>query len=90
VAKPQDLRLPNFALSGLRGDVLSGHNYWERLHIHLALVEPSVAEAMVEGYYAPGIGATPPATSAYESMEKDYYEDLIRFTNRTFANLQPQ
>jgi Subtilase family len=77
-------------IDGLRGKVLSGHNYWERLQIHLVLVEPGVAEAMVEGYYAPGIGASPPATSAYESMEKDYYEDLIRFTKRTFANLQQQ
>jgi hypothetical protein len=32
----------------------------------------------------------PPASSAYESMEKDYYQDLLRYTKLTFANLQQQ
>ena len=53
-------------INGLRGNVLSGHNYWERLEIHLILLKPGEAEAMVEGSYAPGIGDSPPATSAYE------------------------
>jgi subtilisin family serine protease len=75
-------------IDGLRGSVLSGHNYWERLEIHLILLKPGEGEAMVEGYYAPGIGASPPATSAYESMEKEYYADLTRYTKLTFANLQ--
>jgi hypothetical protein len=73
---------------GLRGSVLSGHNYWERLEIHLILLKPGEAEAMVEGSYAPGIGDSPPATSAYESMEKEYYSALLRFTKTTFATLQ--
>ncbi|MDQ6868805.1 MAG: hypothetical protein M3178_10520 [Pseudomonadota bacterium] len=75
-------------INGLLGSVLSGHNYWERLEIHLILLKPGEAEAMVEGSYAPGIGDSPPATSAYESMEKEYYSDLLRFTKITFANLQ--
>lgn len=75
-------------INGLRGSVLNGHNYWERLEIHLILLKPGEAEAMVEGSYAPGIGDSPPATSAYESMEKEYYSDLLRFTKITFANLQ--
>ena len=75
-------------ISGLRGSVLSGHNYWERLEIHLILLKPGEAEAMVEGSYAPGIGDSRPATSAYELMEKEYYPDLLRFTKITFANLQ--
>lgn len=75
-------------IDGLRGSVLSGHNYWERLEIHLILLKPGEGEAMVEGYYAPGIGASPPASSAYESMEKEYYADLTRYTKLTFANLQ--
>jgi hypothetical protein len=75
-------------INGLRGSVLSGHKYWERLEIHLVLLKPGEAAAMVEGYYAPGIGDSPPATSAYESMEKEYYSDLLRFTKITFANLQ--
>jgi hypothetical protein len=75
-------------IDGLRGSVLNGYNYWERLKIHLVLAEPGMAEAMVEGYYAPGMGTSPPVTSAYESMEKDYYQDLSRFTKLTFANLQ--
>ena len=74
-------------IDGLRGSVLNGHNYWERLEIHLVLLKPGEAEAMVEGYYAPGIGAAQPATSAYESMEKDFYPDQLRFTKLTFANL---
>jgi subtilisin family serine protease len=89
VFKPQYKNLAKIEIDGLRGDVLKGHNYWERLQIHLVLVKPGVAEAMVEGYYAPGVGRSPPATSAYESMEKDYSEDLSRFTKLTFANLQP-
>jgi hypothetical protein len=76
-------------ISGLRGSVLSEHNYWERLEIHLVLLKPGEAEAMVEGSYATGIGDVPPATSAYESMEKEYYSDLLKFTKITFANLQP-
>jgi hypothetical protein len=74
-------------IDGLRGSVLSRHNYWERLEIHLILLKPGEGEAMVEGYYAPGIGASPPATSAHESMEKEYYADLTRYTKLTFANL---
>jgi hypothetical protein len=75
-------------INGLRGIVLSGHNYWERLLINLAISEPGKGKAIVEGFYASGTGDSPPATSAYESMEKDYLPDLSRFTKRTFANLQ--
>jgi hypothetical protein len=93
--KPSEVRvierhqnLVKVEISGLRGSVLSGHNYWERLEIHLILLKPGEAEAMVEGSYAPGIGDSPPATSAYESMEKEYYSDVLRYTKITFANLQ--
>ncbi len=67
-----------------------GHNYWERLEIHLVLIKPGEIEAMVEGSYATGVGDSPPATSAYQSMEKDYFSDISRFTKLTFANLQSQ
>ncbi|MGH6841284.1 MAG: hypothetical protein ACREDV_04215, partial [Methylocella sp.] len=75
-------------INGLRGSVLIGHNYWERLEIHLVLLKSGEAAAMVEGSFAPGIGDSPPTTSAYESMEKEYYADLTRYTKLTFANLQ--
>jgi hypothetical protein len=53
-------------ISGLRGSVLSGHNYWERLEIHLILLKPGEAEAMVEGSYAPGIGLPRALTSRWK------------------------
>ena len=93
--KPSEVRvverhqnLVKIEINGLHGSILSGHNYWERLEIHLILLKPGEAEAMVEGTFAPGIGDSPPATSAYESMEKEYYSDLLKFTKATFANLQ--
>jgi hypothetical protein len=77
-------------INGLRGHVLSGRNYWERLEIYLVHLKPGEAKVIVEGQYAPGMGSSPPASSAYESMEKDYYQDLLRYTKLTFANLQQQ
>jgi hypothetical protein len=95
--KPSEVKVierhPNLIrveIDGLHGKVLSGYNYWEKLDIHIVLLKPGDGEAIVEGYYAPGIGDSPPATSAYESMEKEYYADLTRFTRTTFANLQQQ
>jgi hypothetical protein len=83
-------RVLKVEVNGLRGSVLIGHNYWERLEIHLVLIKPGEIEAMVEGSYATGIGDSPPATSAYQSMEKDYLSDISRYTKMTFANLQQQ
>ncbi|MGH6857021.1 MAG: S8 family peptidase [Methylocella sp.] len=77
-------------INHLRGSVLSGRNYWERLEIRLVL-EPGELVASVEGWYAPGIGASAPDDKAYESMEKEYHSDLWRFTTATlFANMQQQ
>ncbi|MGH6835063.1 MAG: S8 family peptidase [Methylocella sp.] len=83
-------RVLKVVVNGLRGSVLIGHNYWERLEIHLVLIKPGEIEAMVEGSYATGIGDSPPATSAYRSMEKDYLSDISWYTKVTFANLQQQ
>jgi subtilisin family serine protease len=83
-------RVLKVEVNGLRGSVLIGHNYWERLEIHLVLIKPGEIEAMVEGSYATGVGDSPPATSAYQSMEKDYLSDISRYTKVTFANLQQQ
>jgi len=72
--------------------VLPGRGFWERLEIYLVQLQPSSPDsevsiaAIVDGYFATGVGDNPPALSAYQSMEQQYYVELIRFTKIFFAN----
>ncbi len=77
---------------GFRDRVLLGRRFWERLEIYLVQLPPSSPgsqspiKAIVDGYFATGVGDNPPALSAYQSMEQQYYADLVRFTGAFFTS----
>lgn len=77
---------------GFRDRVLSGRRFWERLEIYLVQLPASspgsqpTIKAIVDGYFATGVGDSPPSLSAYQSMEQQYYADLVRFTGVFFTN----
>jgi subtilisin family serine protease len=78
-------------INGLRGSVVRGYTYWERLKINLVFIKPGEVMATVEGFYATGAGDHLPATSAYKSIDNDYPVDISNFTKTTlFADLQQQ
>jgi subtilisin family serine protease len=78
-------------VNGLRGSVVRGYTYWERLKINLVFIKPGEVMATVEGFYATGAGDHFPATSAYKSIDNDYPVDISNFTKATlFAELQQQ
>jgi hypothetical protein len=78
-------------INGLRGSVVMGYTYWERLKINLVFIKPGEVMATVEGFYATGAGDHLPATSAYKSIDNDYPVDMSNFTKATlFADLQQQ
>ena len=64
----------------------------ERLEIYLVQLPASspgsqpTIKAIVDGYFATGVGDSPPSLSAYQSMEQQYYADLVRFTGVFFTN----
>jgi hypothetical protein len=59
-------------INGLRGSVVMGYTYWERLKINLVFIKPGEVMATVEGFYATGAGDHLPATSAYKYIDNDY------------------
>jgi hypothetical protein len=77
---------------GFRDRVLSGRRFWERLEIYLVQMPASSPDsqpkirAIVDGYFATGVGDSPPSLSAYQGMEQQYYADLVRFTGIFFTN----
>jgi hypothetical protein len=87
---PSHLKLE---LIGFKDRVLSGRRFWERLEIHLVQLAPSSTGsqppvmAIVDGYFATGVGDNQPSLSAYQSMEQQYYADLVRFTGILFTKL---
>jgi hypothetical protein len=78
---------------GFRDRVLSGRRFWERLEIYLVQLPPATPGslppimAIVDGYFATGVGDNQPSLSAYQSMEQQYYADLVRFTGVFFTKL---
>jgi hypothetical protein len=77
---------------GFRDRVLTGRRFWERLEIYLVQLPASspgsqpTIKAIVDGYFATGVGDSPPSLSAYQSMEQQYYADLVRFTGVFFTH----
>ena len=78
---------------GFKDRVLSGRRFWERLEIYLVQLPPAPPGsqppimAIVDGYFATGVGDNQPSLSAYQSMEQQYYADLVRFTGIFFTKL---
>jgi hypothetical protein len=78
---------------GFRDRILVGRRFWERLEIYLVQLPPyspgsePPIKAIVDGYFATGVGDNAPSLSAYQSMEQQYYADLVRFTGVFFTGL---
>jgi len=85
--------LLKFEIRNIRGVILSNKNFWERLEVYLVRTPDLAANrseitAIVDGYFASGIGDIPPTISSYESMEKSYYADLVTFVQIFFNKLR--
>lgn len=59
----------------MRGQVIAGKSYWERLQVFLYVIGPRLS-VVVQGKYAPGLGPSFPPAAAFVDMEPMYATEL--------------
>ena len=87
----RDQNRAQLSIKSLRGEVIITEKYWEHLKLNLIYVpqpEAMMVYLIVDGYYATGAGDRIPTDSAYQSMEREYYQPLLRYTQNFITNLQ--
>jgi hypothetical protein len=79
-------------VEGMRGAVLGGLNYWERLEVAIFAFEIDQStvrlHVIIDGYF--GSGLAQPSLHGYDSMQPTYSEDMLRFTQRLKDLLEGQ
>jgi hypothetical protein len=75
----------------LSGEVISNPRMWERIQFYSVFFcrnRRVTLNLVVDGYYAPGMGKTPPAAENYHDMDLRYYAELQTFTQETAESIR--
>jgi hypothetical protein len=79
----RDAKRLEIVVTGLRGEVISGEHYWEKLKVDLIFSPDGNATTfylIVDGDYATGVeGSAMPVDTAYSNMDNDYENDLHQY-----------
>ena len=70
-------------IRGLKGRVIHGGRYWERLNVSFALLQPRASarvRVLIDGVLAAGVGDYPPDSQFTRNMEPEYAASLTEFT----------
>ena len=70
-------------IRGLKGRVIRGGRYWERLDISFALLQSKASarvRVMIDGVLAAGVGSYPPDSQFTRNMEPEYAASLTEYT----------
>jgi hypothetical protein len=87
----QSDHLVEVVVEHLRGEVIAGERRWERLQIAL-LTSPAEdgrlqVVLVLDGQYAPGVGARSPTRQSYRDMEPEYAELLSSYAKALLNRL---
>jgi hypothetical protein len=78
-------------VTGLRGEILSGHDYWEMLLLDCVFssdFDKNDFFLNTTGRYATGAGNLRPAESAFIDMDREYFETIQHYSDALAAELQ--
>jgi len=89
--KPLEPDYVGMEVAGIRRIVITGGDFWERLHVSIELRDTAQGRRAVcylDGGYAPGLGLRLPAADGYTDMSNKHQADLDRFADELMRGLQ--
>lgn len=89
--KPLERAYAGVVVEGVRGIVIAGRTYFERLEIGFDIFlheSPPRAVCHIDGRYASGIGSRLPVLTSYTDMDPAYRAELEKFADAMIRELQ--